>query len=298
MKGLPRKRWLDRVWPAVAPERLVRALLTSRARPRGGGGRACSTQPSSDCSLARAPASAGATADVALVDEAHALVARAAALVRPRDRRRGPGPDADAAAHGRPSRGRRLADDPRRHRAGDGAGRPYRAGATCSSGCPPARTPDVAELPPCLPRPGGDHGPRAAAARQIAPDVAPPVAFRPGGAPPRVERVEPGELVGAALQAALELAREDGLLAVILPDALVPEFETASAYEDGIPLLSPRAGEGPRVRPRGRRRAGADRRGRDRSAGALRRADAADADARRRARAAAAEPMRRDARAR
>jgi DNA helicase IV len=31
---------------------------------------------------------------------------------------------------------------------------------------------------------------------------------------------------------------------VILPEELVPEFETASAYEDGIPLLSPRRAKG------------------------------------------------------
>ena len=79
---------------------------------------------------------------------------------------------------------------------------------------------------------------------EIAPDVAAPIAFRSGGAPPRIERVEIGELVTRALQAALELAREDGLLAVILPDALVPEFESASAYEDGIPLLAPRRAKG------------------------------------------------------
>ena len=79
---------------------------------------------------------------------------------------------------------------------------------------------------------------------RIAPDVAPPVAFRPGGRPPRIERVAPDDLVGAALRVALELAREDGLLAVILPEPLVPHVAAASAYEDGIPLLSPRGAKG------------------------------------------------------
>jgi superfamily I DNA/RNA helicase len=59
-----------------------------------------------------------------------------------------------------------------------------------------------------------------------------------------VEQVAEGELVPAALRAALDLAREDGLLAVILPDALVSAFEGASSYEDGIALLSPRRSKG------------------------------------------------------
>jgi len=78
----------------------------------------------------------------------------------------------------------------------------------------------------------------------IAPEVEPPIAFREGGAPPRLERVDEADLVECALRVALELAREDGLLAVILPEALLPVFQSASAYEDGIPLLSPRGAKG------------------------------------------------------
>ncbi len=40
------------------------------------------------------------------------------------------------------------------------------------------------------------------------------------------------------------MAGEEGLLAVILPDALVPELAGHSAYDDGIPLLSPRRAKG------------------------------------------------------
>ena len=54
------------------------------------------------------------------------------------------------------------------------------------------------------------------------------------------------------------------------------------------PAADPAAGQGPRVRPRHRRRAGARRRARAGLARALRRADAADDDARRRLRATAA----------
>jgi len=79
---------------------------------------------------------------------------------------------------------------------------------------------------------------------RIAPDAQPPIAFRAGGQPPRVRRVAEGDLVTEALQEASALAREDGLLAVVLPDSLVPELTGASAFEDGVPLLSPRAAKG------------------------------------------------------
>ena len=78
----------------------------------------------------------------------------------------------------------------------------------------------------------------------IAPDVAPPVAFRTGAAAPRIERVDEDDLVTAALREALALATEEGLLAVILPDSLVPHLSGHSAYDDGIPLLSPRRAKG------------------------------------------------------
>ena len=59
---------------------------------------------------------------------------RRAALLRARDRRRGAGSLADAAARDLAPRGRRLADDPRRRRAGDRPGRlPPLAGAPAVS---------------------------------------------------------------------------------------------------------------------------------------------------------------------
>ena len=78
----------------------------------------------------------------------------------------------------------------------------------------------------------------------VAPDVAPPIAFRTGAAGPRIERVDEDDLVTAALREALALAAEEGLLAVILPDSLVPDLTGHSAYDDGIPLLSPRGAKG------------------------------------------------------
>jgi DNA helicase IV len=78
----------------------------------------------------------------------------------------------------------------------------------------------------------------------VAPGVAPPIAFRSGAAAPRIERVDEGDLVTAALREAVALAAEEGLLAVILPDSLVPDITRHSAYDDGIPLLSPRRAKG------------------------------------------------------
>jgi len=78
----------------------------------------------------------------------------------------------------------------------------------------------------------------------VAPDVAPPLAFRTGAAAPRIEQVDEDDLVTAALREALALATEEGLLAVILPNSLVPHLSGHSAYDDGIPLLTPRRAKG------------------------------------------------------
>ena len=81
---------------------------------------------------------------------------------------------------------------------------------------------------------------------RVAPEYAPPIAFRHGSAPPRIRRVEPDALVREALAEAAELAAEDGLVAVIAPDPVVadaPELR-GSAFDESIPLLSPRASKG------------------------------------------------------
>jgi DNA helicase IV len=79
---------------------------------------------------------------------------------------------------------------------------------------------------------------------RIAPDVEPPLAFRTGGAAPRLVRVAEPELVAAALREAAALARMEGMLAVILPEELRPQVEAGSAWDDGVPLLSPRQAKG------------------------------------------------------
>jgi DNA helicase IV len=75
---------------------------------------------------------------------------------------------------------------------------------------------------------------------RIAPDVEPPLAYRQGGAPPKLVRVHESELMATALREASEL---DGLLAVIGPRSLVqPNGELFD--ETAVPLLTPREAKG------------------------------------------------------
>jgi DNA helicase IV len=80
----------------------------------------------------------------------------------------------------------------------------------------------------------------------IAPDYAPPVAFRPGGTAPRLRRVPAEELLHAALEEIEALAGLDGLMALIAAEPLLAELPrfTGSAFDDSIPLLGPREAKG------------------------------------------------------
>jgi len=77
----------------------------------------------------------------------------------------------------------------------------------------------------------------------IAPDAAPPIAYRTGAAPPRVHEVEEHELLAAAYREAERLAGEDGLLAVIAPEELAAEVAPDDLW-DGVPVLTPRRAKG------------------------------------------------------
>lgn len=235
-------RWLDRVWPTVAPEALVRSLLTSRARLAEAAEGILDEREQR--LLARSRSGFGwSDGDVPLVDEAQALVAEPP--------RRFGHVIVDEAQDLTPMQLRMVA-----RRASGGSVSilgdiaqatgpvPHGSWAEVLAHLPDGAAAEVAELRHAYRVPAEIMELALPLLERIAPDVAPPVAFRPGGTPPRLEHVTEAELVTHALQAALALAREDGLLAVILPDALVPEFETASAYEDGIPLLSPRRAKG------------------------------------------------------
>ena len=128
----------------------------------------------------------------------------------------------------------------------------------------------------------------------IAPDVAPPIAYRAGDEPPRFVRAEPDRLVVVAVREAGREALRDGRTALIAP-ARDPRRDRAApaSPRDGVRralLADPGAdaarGEGPRVRPRRAGRARPDRGRRYRGAAcALRRPDTRDEDARGRTRA-------------
>jgi DNA helicase IV len=75
---------------------------------------------------------------------------------------------------------------------------------------------------------------------RIAPDVEPPLAYRQGGAPPKLVLVAEAELMETALREAGEL---DGLLAVIAPRSLAtPDGDVFD--EASIPVLTPREAKG------------------------------------------------------
>ena len=77
----------------------------------------------------------------------------------------------------------------------------------------------------------------------IAPDVEPPIAYRTGAAPPRVRRVGEAELMVEAYREAAALANEEGLLAVVVPDELLSQAPAGDLW-DGVPLLPPRRAKG------------------------------------------------------
>ena len=81
---------------------------------------------------------------------------------------------------------------------------------------------------------------------RIAPDVEPPLAFRTGGAPPRLRSAEPGTVLREALHEASALAAEPGLLAVIAPAELIAQVEEhdESAFDETVALLPPHLAKG------------------------------------------------------
>jgi DNA helicase IV len=83
----------------------------------------------------------------------------------------------------------------------------------------------------------------------IAPDVAAPIAYRDGDEPPRFVEVEAGELVGAAVREAAAQAAREGRTALIAPARLLPDLPRAAEAgfdERGAPFqtLTPREAKG------------------------------------------------------
>jgi len=80
---------------------------------------------------------------------------------------------------------------------------------------------------------------------RIAPEVEPPLAYRKGGDPPRLVRVDEDELLAAALREAAALAEQDGLLAVIVPRSLVGNLPQGELFDEiSVPVLTPRQAKG------------------------------------------------------
>jgi hypothetical protein len=77
----------------------------------------------------------------------------------------------------------------------------------------------------------------------IAPEVAPPISYRTGAAPPTFRRVGEDRLLTEAFHEAERLARAGGLLALIVPDELLGSIEPGDLW-DGVPLLTPRQAKG------------------------------------------------------
>jgi DNA helicase IV len=77
----------------------------------------------------------------------------------------------------------------------------------------------------------------------IAPDVEPPISYRTGAAPPRIRRAEQAHLLAAAYREAERLASADGLLAMIVPEELLRDVPGGDLW-DGVPLLTARQAKG------------------------------------------------------
>ena len=77
---------------------------------------------------------------------------------------------------------------------------------------------------------------------RIAPGTERPLAYRRGGAPPRLVEVEPEALLETALRQAADL---DGLLAVIAPRALAGAVPAGDAFDEvSVPVLTAREAKG------------------------------------------------------
>jgi DNA helicase IV len=237
-RALRARGYLDRVlkaaWPVVSPDRLVRRLLTSRAALSAA---ADGILDDGEQRLLRRRGEGWSDGDVPLVDEARTLLAeppRAYGHVI-----------VDEAQDLTPMQLRMIA-----RRAREGA---LTVLGDVAQGTGAVRYADWDEVLPHLPRteeaaveelrhayrvPREIMDVALPLLEQIAPNVAPPIAYRTGAEPPVVRRVEPERLLAEAFAAAA--AAPDGLVAVILPEELAAEAPS----DELVPVLTPREAKG------------------------------------------------------
>jgi hypothetical protein len=237
-RALRAKGYLDgvvkRAWPLVSPDRLVQRFLTSRAALAAA---ADGILDAREQKLLLRRGSGWSDGDVPLLDEARTLLAEA--------------PHAyghvivDEAQDLTPMQLRMIA-----RRARNGA---LTILGDIAQATGAVRYGDWDEVLPHLPRADESvveelrHAYRVPREimelalpilAEVAPGVAPPIAYRTGAARPELRRVEAGHLLGEALHAAA--AAPDGLVAVILPE----ELAGAVPSDELVPVLTPREAKG------------------------------------------------------
>jgi DNA helicase IV len=237
-RALRAKGYLDRVlkaaWPSVAPDRLVQRLFASRALLAEA---ADGVLDEAEQRLLYRRGAGWSDGDVALLDEART------ALVEP--------PHAyghvivDEAQDLTPMQLRMIA-----RRARDGA---FTALGDVAQATGPVGYSSWSEVLPHLPREDDAdveellHAYRVPREimeialpllEEIAPDVAPPIAYRTGAAPPEIRRVPEERLLVEAFRAAANAP--EGLPVVILPEELAANVPSAEL----VPVLTPREAKG------------------------------------------------------
>jgi DNA helicase IV len=233
-------RVLDRAWPAVTPDKLVRSLFTTPAFLAAA---AEGLLDEDERRLLRRRGAGWSDADVPLLDEAHALIGSPA---RTYDH-----VIVDEAQDLTPMQLRMIS---RRARGGaltilgdvaQGTGAvTYESWDEVLPHLRDGEEADVEELRHAYRVPREIMELALPLLDTIAPGIERPLAYRLGGAEPVLRHVPEDALLREAYEEAAQLAREDGLVALIVPDELVePALSHESAF-DSIPLLTPRSAKG------------------------------------------------------
>ncbi|HXH89611.1 MAG TPA: AAA family ATPase [Gaiellaceae bacterium] len=232
-------RILDAAWPALLPEKLLRALFTQPSLLAAASEGILEVD---EQALLRRRATGWSTADVPLLDELNSLVG-----TPPRSYGH---VIVDEAQDLSPMQLRMIS---RRAREGgltllgdvaQATGAVvYRSWAEVLPHLPHSSEAEVEELLHAYRVPSEIMEVALPLLATIAPDVAAPIAYRTGAAAPLIRRVEASELLREAYREAARLAREDGLVALIVPDELIEPALAEGGLEE-VPLLTARGAKG------------------------------------------------------